>query len=77
MYNYIMKEIFYSIKTRGTSSKDICLSINTIPSTQYKTICFDYEGGGIWVKTLEDPIALKHKLERIFEIELGDPQYES
>lgn len=71
-----MKEIFYSIVTRGISSKAFCLSINSIPSTQFKTICTDYEGGGIWVETTEDPIALKHKLERIYDVELGEPQYD-
>ncbi len=70
-----MYEIFYSIKTKNVSSRKICQSINKTPSNQNKIECYDYEGGGIWIKTLSNPISIQHKLERQLDIKLGDPLY--
>ncbi len=70
-----MKDIFYSLKTKDKSTKLICTQINEIPSNKCKVICDDYEGGGFWIVTSEDPMKLKEKLEKLLGIELGDPRY--
>lgn len=70
-----MKDVFYSLKSKNISTKSICMRINEIPSNQCTVTCDDYEGGGFWIITSENPIALKKKIERILEIELGDPRY--
>ncbi len=70
------REIFYSIKTKRVSSKEVCDAVNAIPSNQHTVFCDLYEGGGIWVISSEDPKGLQKKLERILGIELGEPQYE-
>ena len=70
-----MKDIFYSLKTKDISTKTICMIINDIPSNKCTVTCDDYEGGGFWIITNEDPLLLKDKLEKILKIELGDPRY--
>lgn len=68
------KIFFYSILDKGISSRDICLKVNQIPSDQNKAECFEYEGGGIWIRTFSNEMGLKKKLERELEINLGDPK---
>jgi len=70
-----MKDIFYPLKSKGKSTKNICIWINEIPVKECKVICDDYEGGGFWIMTNEDPLCLKEKLEKILNIELGNPRY--
>ncbi|BDU67718.1 MAG: hypothetical protein TYPL_3710 [Candidatus Tyloplasma litorale] len=70
-----MKEIFYSVRTPGTSTRKACQWVNEQPDNQNKVFCYDYEGGGIWVRTNSDPMGVKHKIERQLDIELGNPIY--
>ncbi|CRX36938.1 hypothetical protein HEPPS_01380 [Candidatus Hepatoplasma crinochetorum] len=65
---------FYSILDKGISSKEICLNVNKISSNQNKIECFEYEGGGIWIRTFSNENGVKKKLERKLEISLGDPK---
>lgn len=68
------EEFFYSILDNGVSSKEVCLIVNQTPSNQNKIKCFEYEGGGIWIRTFSDEYWVKEKLEEELEINLGDPK---
>lgn len=74
MSNNQFKDYFYSLKTKGTSSKDVCVFVNKLSSNQFKVDCYDYEGGGIYLSTFSDPTGVKHKIERGMNIKLGEPQ---
>lgn len=68
-----MKNIYYGIKSKGVSSKNICDWTNEYHLNRSETHCYFYDGGGIFFETKENEHALKHKLEREFNIELSDP----
>ena len=67
-----MSKYFYGTsQNQNISTKDICNAVNSLPSNQCTTHCYDVEGGGIYVKTSENTEGLRQKIMDRFEIVLS------
>lgn len=64
---------FYSILEKGKSSKDICIQINEMIKSKKRIECFEYEGGGIWIRSNLNPHGLRKNIQKNLNIKISDP----